>query len=49
MSKKAMEDGSFIAMDKCFFCNKDKNILLHTRFADISELHGKVTNYTPCT
>ena len=49
MSKKAMEDGSFIAMNKCYYCGKEKDILLSQRFRDISHLHNKVSDMEPCT
>jgi hypothetical protein len=48
MSKKAMQDGSYIAMDACYFCGKPKDIILHKRFADISEINNKVINKEPC-
>ena len=48
MSKKAIEDGSYIALTKCFVCGEDSDILLHKRFKDISEVHGKAVNKEPC-
>jgi len=48
MSKEAMEDGSYIAMTKCFYCGESKDILLHQRFKDISEVNGKVADKEPC-
>lgn len=48
MGKKAREDGSYVALDKCYYCMEDKDVIFSTRLRDISSLHGSVTNMEPC-
>lgn len=40
--------GNYVALTKCYFCNKDSDILLHRQLRDISKAHGKVVNMDPC-
>lgn len=42
------KDNQYVALTKCFFCGGDHQIILHRRFRDISEIHGKVFDMTPC-
>jgi len=48
MSKKAIENGNFVALTKCFLCGESKDIILDRRFRDISEIHGKAIDKEPC-
>lgn len=47
--KKQSNDGSFVAIPKCYFCGQDKNmILMNTKLQDISKAHGAVIDKEPC-
>ncbi len=53
MSKSAMENGKYIALTNqiCPVCGRESagDLLINTRFQDISELHGKATHFgDPC-
>jgi len=45
---KSLKDGSFIAMTCCFVCGEGKEILLHRRLRDISELNNRAISKEPC-
>lgn len=42
------KEGSYVAMTRCYLCGGDKDIILHTRMKDISEVNGKVVDMSPC-
>lgn len=44
-----MNYGNFVAMTSCFLCGEGKDILLHRRLRDISEVHNKVVDTEPCS
>jgi hypothetical protein len=48
-NKPKANDGSYVAIPKCYFCGQDKNIiLLSTKLQDISKAHGAVIDKEPC-
>lgn len=49
MRKRGTEDGSFVAIPKCYYCNQEKNeLLIHRRMENIKHLHGMVVDMEPC-
>lgn len=49
MSKKALEEGKYVAIPRCFFCGQEKNeILISRRLSDISHMHHAVSDKEPC-
>lgn len=59
-TKTTMEEKSHVALTKCYFCQKDNEILLATRFnrtkdgklnpsIDMNKFHEKVVDKRPCT
>lgn len=47
-----MNSDGFVALTKCYFCNKDHQVLLstrpHTFNRKVAEAHGKVIDMSPC-
>lgn len=43
------QDNQYVALTKCFFCGEDNQIIMHRRFGDLSEIHGKIINMEPCS
>lgn len=42
------KDNNFVALTKCFVCGEGSDILLGTRFQDMSKFHDKVVTTKPC-
>lgn len=39
---------NFVAMTRCYFCGKGKDILIHKNLRDISQVNNKVMDREPC-
>ena len=37
-----------MAMNKCYYYGKSKDLLIHKRFGDLSAINGMVTDMEPC-